>query len=98
MVEQCSLLQGDSLEVTSAPFQLLAASCEWRKLSVAVKKKDHPWRELPGGALDAPGRVKKRPETFINVLNPNGGNDWTFEHTVCESPDAYLQLDEAERL
>lgn len=82
MVEQCSLLRGDSLEVTAVPFQLPAQNCEWNKLQLAVKKKDHAWQKLPGGVAGALARARKRPSTFINVLHPTAGDNWTFESTV----------------
>lgn len=85
MVEQCSLLRGDYLEVTSKPFQLSAPSCELNKLN-SVKKKDHPWKELPGGVSGALARVSQRPDTFVNVLNPTGTDSWTFTNTVSETP------------
>ncbi|KAF8593793.1 hypothetical protein BDV93DRAFT_582421 [Ceratobasidium sp. AG-I] len=71
-----------SLEVTIKPFQLSAASCEWRKLQTAAKKKNHPWKELPGGVDGALARVSKRPKEFRNVLNPIESSSWTFEHTA----------------
>lgn len=86
MVEQCSLLRSDAAEVSPKPFQLIAASCEWSKLQTAVKKKEHPWKELPGGGAAALARVRKRPDTFINVLNPTGSDSWTFEHVVSKYP------------
>ena len=84
MVEQCSLLRGGSLQVTPKPFQLSASRCEWSKLQMALKQKDHPWKDLPGGASDALARVKKRPNTFANLLNPTQSKDWTFNNTVRE--------------
>ena len=84
MVEQCTLLRGDCLEVSPKPFQLTALSCEWHKLRSVVKKKDHPWQELPGGVSGALSRVSQRPVAFINVLNPKGTHGWTFKNTVRE--------------
>lgn len=84
MVEQCSLLRGDSLEVSPKPFQLAATSCEWKRLQTAEKKKEHAWKELPGGVSGALERVKIRPDTFVNVLNPTPSEGWTFDNVVSK--------------
>lgn len=95
-MEQCSLLQGNCLEVTSRPFQLSASSCDLEKLRASVHKKDHAWKELPGGVAGALARVSTRPKTFVNVLNPIGTDSWTFSNTVSKVPEcmgAMRQID-----
>ncbi|KAG8737096.1 hypothetical protein FRC10_008588, partial [Ceratobasidium sp. 414] len=82
MVEQCRLLQGTHTDVSEKPFTLPAASCSWSQLKISVKKKDHPWKELPGGAVATLARVRQRNPAFSSYLNPSGSDDWTIPNTV----------------
>ncbi|KAG9128199.1 hypothetical protein FRC07_003130 [Ceratobasidium sp. 392] len=82
MVEQCRILQDGYLDVSEKPFALAASSCTWNQLEVGVKKKDHSWKDLPGGASAALARLKQRNPDFTSLLNPSGSDDWTFSHTA----------------
>ncbi|KAG8721061.1 hypothetical protein FRC08_016034 [Ceratobasidium sp. 394] len=90
MLEQCRLLKGGWHEVSSKPFQLPAQFCTWKHLQTAVKKKDHPWKELEGGAAQALDRVTSRPSQFFHVINPKGADGWTIENSASSSVSALL--------
>ncbi|QRV97794.1 hypothetical protein RhiJN_25813 [Ceratobasidium sp. AG-Ba] len=61
---------------------LPATACSWSSLEKSVKKKSHPWNQLPGGAEAALSRVKIRTPNFTTFLNPKGSDGWTFSQTV----------------
>ncbi|QRV79882.1 hypothetical protein RhiJN_07897 [Ceratobasidium sp. AG-Ba] len=82
MVEQCRLLVQDQAEPASNVFLLSAASCSWSSLEKAIKKKNHVWNNLPGGAASALERIKTRTPHFITYLNPVGTDSWTFSDTL----------------
>ncbi|KAG8791832.1 hypothetical protein FRC12_008027 [Ceratobasidium sp. 428] len=82
MVEQCRLLIDTHTDVSDKPFALPSSSCTWTQLEMGVKKKDHPWKELPGGANAALLRVKSRNPQFSTFLNPSGSDGWTLPHTI----------------
>ncbi|KAG9086533.1 hypothetical protein FRC06_003037, partial [Ceratobasidium sp. 370] len=63
-------------------YKLPAQFCTWKHLQAAVKKKDHAWKELEGGAAQALGRVTSRPSRFFHVINPKGSDGWTIENSV----------------
>ncbi|KAG9090444.1 hypothetical protein FRC07_012107, partial [Ceratobasidium sp. 392] len=78
MLEQCRLLTNNHADVSAKPFQLPAPSCSWTQLEKSVKKKQHPWTELPGGATEALSRIRTRNPEFSTVLNPSGDDEWTL--------------------
>ncbi|KAG9081015.1 hypothetical protein FRC06_005912 [Ceratobasidium sp. 370] len=78
MVEQCRLLLDKHVDISEKPFMIPAQSCTWSQLEAGVKKKDHPWRELPGGAVAALSRVRHRNPEFSTFLNPSGTDGWTL--------------------
>ncbi|KAG8737226.1 hypothetical protein FRC10_008412, partial [Ceratobasidium sp. 414] len=82
MLEQCRLLWDSQIDISDKPFLLPASCCNWNQLEVAVKKKDHAWKELPGGAAAALSRVRQRNPGFATFVNPAGSDDWTFTHTA----------------
>ncbi|KAG8728700.1 hypothetical protein FRC12_021563 [Ceratobasidium sp. 428] len=82
MVEQCRLLIDTHTDVSNKPFALLSQSCTWGQLEVGIKKKDHPWKELHGGAAAALARVQTRNPDFTSFLNPSGSDGWTLPRTV----------------
>jgi hypothetical protein len=85
MAEQCQLLVDGQPEVPSKALALPATACTFGSLEKAVKKKDHAWNKLPGGAQAAFGRVKSRNPNFVTFLNPSGSDGWTFPETVSLS-------------
>lgn len=82
MVEQCRLLQGDSEVHALKAYKLPASACTWKSLRSGVKRKDHAWAELDGGAEQALHRVKARPPTFVHLMNPKGKDDWMLDSAV----------------
>ncbi|KAG8713534.1 hypothetical protein FRC09_018608 [Ceratobasidium sp. 395] len=82
MVEQSRLLIDSRTDVSNKPFSLPSQSCTWSQLEVGVKKKDHPWNELHGGAAAALIRVQSRNPDFTTFLNPSGSDGWTLPRTV----------------
>ncbi|KAG8737867.1 hypothetical protein FRC10_007576 [Ceratobasidium sp. 414] len=93
MKEQCRLLQGDSQEYPVGPYKLSAQSCSWRSLESGVKRKDHAWAELNGGAQQALERIRSRPPTFVHLMNPKGTDGWmlgTMVHVFPASSSACL--------
>ncbi|KAG9089594.1 hypothetical protein FRC06_001470, partial [Ceratobasidium sp. 370] len=86
MLEQCRLLWDSHTDISDKPFLLPASCCNWNQLEVAVKKKDHAWKELPGGAAAALSRVRQRNPGFTTFVNPAGSDDWTFPHTALLPP------------
>ncbi|KAG8736853.1 hypothetical protein FRC10_008801, partial [Ceratobasidium sp. 414] len=81
MIEQCRLLQGDSEAHAPKAYKLPASACTWKSLQSGVKRKDHAWAELDGGAEEALRRVKARPPTFVHLMNPKGKDDWMLDGT-----------------
>jgi hypothetical protein len=86
MLAQCRLLWTTHTDIPERPFLLPAQSCTWSQLEVAVKKKDHPWKDLPGGAPAALLRVRNRDPEFSTFLNPSGSDGWTFAQMVGGLP------------
>ncbi|KAG9089395.1 hypothetical protein FS749_001366 [Ceratobasidium sp. UAMH 11750] len=82
--QQMILLNGATRHPVSAAFKLPVAKCSWEHLESAVRKADHPWRELEGGATEALHRVRFRPqrERAMNPLDQMGKDTWTFESHI----------------
>ncbi|KAG8711976.1 hypothetical protein FRC08_015190 [Ceratobasidium sp. 394] len=82
MMEQTKLLQGSWHDVPSKPFRLPAHQCAWTQLKQGIKRKNHSWQELEGGAAAAFKRVKSRPPEFVHFMNPRGSDGWMLENMV----------------
>ncbi|KAG9099858.1 hypothetical protein FS749_000180 [Ceratobasidium sp. UAMH 11750] len=82
--EQMELLNGGTTHVVQEAFSLPANKCMWSHLEDAVKKPNHPWSALEGGALAALGRVRSRAENAPRTtpLLQQGEPNWTFESHI----------------
>ncbi|CEL54210.1 hypothetical protein RSOLAG1IB_11608 [Rhizoctonia solani AG-1 IB] len=82
MLVQHKLLLGADTNVDPQPFQLPSQCCTWKYLEKSTIKKDHAWKNLPGGAIAAFERVKQRPVEFVTFTNPDGTGEWTLPQMV----------------